>query len=662
MPDEFDYRASPLTKVGQVRVLVVSPGARRDPIVCRLEPLSLSTEAASMSPHNQRISYEALSYYWGDAEPNSPIELHAGDSFGIAMIRPNLHAALDQLRLLDRPRTMWIDAICINQADYEEQNSQVALMTQIYTKATHISVWLGEASTDSNLALDFITRILNLEDFERLMLDQRTPQEWAALASLMKRQWFGRRWVVQEIALARRATLYCGDAHVTWSDFSDAISLFEAVEAESHNSLMDTTTFKPIPDFFGDVKYLAASRLVNATNKLFRRAEDGVVLERFLPLDTILLDLTEFQTSRPHDIIYSALGIAKGIRALPKRPDETSRSIGNEAKAESPENFQGKYEIKLVKLATRRFTEIIERGRFYMNYSKPFLDVCKDFLKFVIKDSGSLDLLCRPWLPLGAIATHERPSWLLTTSNASYGLRPDGRYSRKNADTLVGMPGSSSRNYNASRSLSVESERDLWIEGKPNSLFVKGFVVDTVARKLPYAVDGIILNEWLAAGGWSNLSGMPPDSFWRTLVANKGPDGSNPPTFYPRALKTAVNQSVDGGHISTNTLMQNTKSTFLFKFLQRVQETIWMRRLIVTEYGLLGLAPEKTKKRDLICILHGCSVPVVLRPTSDGGMGDEYFEFVGECYVHGIMEGEAFALARSRSETNILLARVFEIR
>jgi hypothetical protein len=52
------------------------------------------------------------------------------------------------------------------------------------------------------------------------------------------------------------------------------------------------------------------------------------------------------------------------------------------------------------------------------------------------------------------------------------------------------------------------------------------------------------------------------------------------------------------------------------------------------------------KVDDVICILDGCSVPVVLRPCSRdmGTRTDErgsFYQFVGECYVHGMMDGEA---------------------
>jgi len=56
----------------------------------------------------------------------------------------NLHAALNRLRLPDKPRTLWVDAICIDQADVVEKGHQVALMGEIYSKTTRGIIFLGE--------------------------------------------------------------------------------------------------------------------------------------------------------------------------------------------------------------------------------------------------------------------------------------------------------------------------------------------------------------------------------------------------------------------------------------------------------------------------------------------------------------------------------------
>ncbi|KAK3367713.1 heterokaryon incompatibility protein-domain-containing protein [Podospora didyma] len=62
------------------------------------------------------------------------------------------------------------------------------------------------------------------------------------------------------------------------------------------------------------------------------------------------------------------------------------------------------------------------------------------------------------------------------------------------------------------------------------------------------------------------------------------------------------------------------------------------RRLLVTKSGILGLAPASTVPGDLVVVLLGAPVPHILRKQADGD-----YILVGECYVHGIMGGEALA-------------------
>jgi hypothetical protein len=85
------------------------------------------------------------------------------------------------------------------------------------------------------------------------------------------------------------------------------------------------------------------------------------------------------------------------------------------------------------------------------------------------------------------------------------------------------------------------------------------------------------------------------------------------------------------------------------EYLRRVQSVVWMRVLIRTTIGPsdnnLGLAPHSVREGDLICIVYGCSVPVVLRKVFVNGQNDKYcHKLIGECYIHGMMDGEAFRI------------------
>ena len=746
MPITYDYKFCPLPSPStDIRILKLREGEPQTPLHCTLTTRPLKS--------TRYPTYEALSYHWGDGEPTEEITLNTkGKDFPDPfMVRPNLASALRQLRYRDRPRYLWIDAICINQDDNSERNVQVALMDGVYKGASEVCVWLGEEGDHSDLALSFISRVVILDDFDRLVADRRTPHEWTALSDLMKREWFSRRWVVQEIALAKSARLYCGGSSADWSDFAVAVSLFEAVETEDRSiskTIQKSEDYNRIPDYLGEIQFLGATRLVDATSNLFRKAKSGEVQEKLLTLEALVSNLSAFKASRPHDTIYAILALAKGISSkakpykgadgaeTPVTPTATlaandRESTSNSARGDSdpflrmeesrpqdgdPASFiarkatfpsiseaqvqqsatpilnGGLKEIPLssipegpvhvigaatptanseskapaiikhtdrqkglAKLVANTLKSAVDKNTFFIDYDTPFFDVCKDFLTFTVKMEGSLDIVCRPWVPVEGFPNGQtKPSWLLTTEKTAFGMRPDKNYSRANADTLVGAPGLGKRNYNASKTTKAIPGSAAWHFGTGSeaySMFVKGFIIDEVRKKGPYAPDGIILNEWLEAGGWDDHTAEPPDQFWRTLVADRGPNGLNPPTFYPRACKAARNQSVKGSHISTSSLVHYGKSTIVAKFARRVQEVIWMRRLVTTERDLLGLVPQETKKRDLICILFGCSVPVVLRRHSDSKTKKEYFQFIGECYVHGLMDGEAFDIQEDEKDT-----------
>jgi hypothetical protein len=110
--------------------------------------------------------YEALSYVWGSEENLQSISV---DNQKLKVTQ-NLHTALLHLRDCNIPRIIWVDAICINQVDEKEKEHQILLLPAIYAKANRVVVWLGEAQSDSDQALEAIrlasaesTQLLNAE-------------------------------------------------------------------------------------------------------------------------------------------------------------------------------------------------------------------------------------------------------------------------------------------------------------------------------------------------------------------------------------------------------------------------------------------------------------------------------------------------------------------
>ncbi|KAF2100718.1 HET-domain-containing protein [Rhizodiscina lignyota] len=125
------------------RLLSVLPGTVPTPLVCSLSDNSLDDPPA----------YEALSYAWGSAEFSEPNLTLNGYQI---CIMTELEKALIRLRHPDAVRTLWIDAICINQANTQERNAQVTIMTDVYRAAERVIAWLGEETADSKKAFTFL--------------------------------------------------------------------------------------------------------------------------------------------------------------------------------------------------------------------------------------------------------------------------------------------------------------------------------------------------------------------------------------------------------------------------------------------------------------------------------------------------------------------------
>jgi hypothetical protein len=75
------------------------------------------------------------------------------------------------------------------------------------------------------------------------------------------------------------------------------------------------------------------------------------------------------------------------------------------------------------------------------------------------------------------------------------------------------------------------------------------------------------------------------------------------------------------------------------------------RALAMLSNFWLALAPQQVQPGDCICVLHGSTVPWVLRPTDEEGK----YEVVGQCFVDGIMYGEAVNWEEDEADTFVLV-------
>jgi hypothetical protein len=110
--------------------------------------------------------YEALSYVWGsEADPL----LITVDGQKLAVTQ-NLCAVLLRLRDCNIPRIIWVDAVCIDQADEKEKEHQIRLLPAIYAKANRVAVWLGKAHSNSYQVLEAI-RLASIKSTDRFNVE-----------------------------------------------------------------------------------------------------------------------------------------------------------------------------------------------------------------------------------------------------------------------------------------------------------------------------------------------------------------------------------------------------------------------------------------------------------------------------------------------------------
>lgn len=629
--------------------------------------------------------------------------------------------------------------------DIEEKNHQVEMMFEIYGNADKVCIWLGVANESSCLALRFIEQeVLKLRDFDRLCEQNDASAKWRALLELMQRDWFSRRWVVQEIALAREATVYCGPHSIGWKDFAVAVELFVEVETATHRLsevMRKDSKDKHVPGLFEYVSALGASLLVDATDRLFRdfkqehfvnedkgddededdddmeaEADEGMnektqkigpnrgpsnekpvstvvaknKMRPLLSLEYLVSSLTIFDTTMAHDTIYALLAIAK---------DTTPQAASRQSDVSKSTHY--------VRQGLEVFTQ---RKRYTVDYDLPYVDVCKEFVQFAIArsktvdPSRALDVICRPWATdqkaLNAKKREEEqnlnrlkkelrnlknlrdsrsarpkrnntaerlnrnykeqeqeqtrqmqradeeindlkkkisrqdekkredmdlPSWVPQLSSAPFGMSQQPgiegvKMGRKNADPLVGLPSTTHKIYAAAETKKVDtkvlkfrkrSHQKLGLNHY--SMYVRGFELDSIERIEQVSHNGQIPRDWADLAGWEDAKGKPPEAFWRTLVADRGKEGKNPPVYYSKACAESFKKGgYESGAVNTADLINYEQNSVVSQFCRRVQAVIWNRALVRTKKGRLGLVNKDVKEGDLVCILYGLSVPVIL--------------------------------------------------
>ena len=623
---------------GEFRLIELSPGEENDCPVGRL-----ITGDTTSAPQ-----YVALSYVWGppcEEGQDPPVILL--DDIAIEL-RPNLDLAIRALRRLDQDIHIWIDALCINQHDNTEKNMQIPLMADIYRLSDSVAVWLGETTSYGKVAFSFATWVTKHPDHVVDVAEQHLKVLIMAFFDMIRNPWFQRKWAVADVVLAKKVNLHYGKDVLPWKIMSEAVYVirYRALDL-LHLFLHKNNNADNFLDFLADFRYQGVNEFVDLRDDVQRLLSDPLETEPRIDLDELVTRTALLNASVFHDAVYSMLFLGSRRRP-PSRDVERQCRVLAISRSDIFPAFQAEktlvsssaeVPLKPTQFSSRTpgLSDPFAFLRYLppVDYSLPAREVCSDLVRYSIRSTRQLDIICRPWAPEAS----DLPSWVRPRGEHAFRVLDDNRYCRVNADSLVVLTSTYQTVYSACGKVVLleKPQAHKIFRSKESSLVVEGFVLDVVNVVTPPAINGILPKEWRTIRGRSHTSRSAlEDWFWRTLVADRDCTGLACPAWYKLASEHVLQYS-DGLDLDTRRLMFESSPGIVFDFLRRVQSAIWGRRLATSSRGDVVLGPRSCEVDDLVCILHGCSVPVLLRKRGDE-MG---YTFVGECYVHGMMDGDA---------------------
>ncbi|VUC34395.1 unnamed protein product [Clonostachys rosea] len=626
----------------EIRLVVIEPderGASKD------ATLRLSLRYSSLEDVDH-VPYDALSYCWGDSENREAVLLSDGE-LGLQdteiYVRRNLASALRHLRALRKPVVLWVDLLSINQADPVERAHQVALMGEIFASARSVRVWLGEA--DNQVTEDFgVIRSVAERYQQRLRTSPElglptSRQAHEVIAhetfifvdadSIFIRPWFHRVWVMQEvwsppsgtIKSQRQVTVHCGQEKLSWEEI-----------AQANRCVYD------------QLKYLnnyTMPRLLTGLFDITRDREKSILT--CVPADrrdilSIVLDGLDLQATDPRDKIFALL------------------IFGHET-----------HQIATLPTLLRP------------NYTKSAGRVYADFTRWWILKYRSLHILSavhalegRQWLLLSHtgnsltvndenLPQQRSPSWALWSVGHSSWVR--GTLALQDEDSV----------YRACGDHKTIDEKLLTLPAAPS-----GDEIDNLAMKLK--LRGVRLGSIADDPAYYPYFRQPPLSAglqeaymrifdppctlgtWQNARSARGELGKHDLHYgalfrhyiahwemYPPDDSDSQSDSQSDAHSGSENHSQSGSGEGSRRGSQDPpqresinEQPTWLpchgKCMFTTEDGALGLCPATAMAGDMIVILYGGDVPYLLRPSEKAGT----YRFIGECYLDGAMNGEAF--------------------
>jgi hypothetical protein len=685
MESDYTYKTldEPRKMIRLLKILSISPH-----ISCELKTVSLE----------DTLTFSALSYVWGDVDATESVFVD-GKSLAIAV---NLAQALRGVQHqwtegncstdAEHEQWLWADAICINQQDVQEKNHQVPFMKEIYSSARRVFSWLGPANQETYQGfdtLDLVMREISMfpsypevlqtaryKDFYEIKLDDldafgsidwlekysNTPSgssssliEFNSIIALFRLPYWNRVWIYQEVALAKDTLLVCGTRVICWLTVRTVVIWHQAfrihyLERDRPKYLTKSFWLSllhqliPLGFFMVDrTKYMLLSR---KPNRKFHVSSD-LEKRRISPIFHIREVTARHRASNPKDYVYGLSGVT-GLAVLPDYSPRTTVA------------------------------------QVYQDFAVQWLTACMHDVEYV-SQAGLYDLWFLELAGTGHLwpSVPGLPSWAPNFVGAAEtdALHSDRRVvmTEGNSDLAVfansaGIPKIvSSTCYCKAVFVSQLSEVGPRIDinqsihftkNSPNAKFQVWYLwmLDYAVKSLKSHTNGRPVLAAMLQAFSHHAWGKPRKEAYVMLelmlidleLVCREARGIDRSTFYELLRLAPPARSVTNEHDTDEPTryqrwydvcfrLENMRSA-LFEasiacYMSARQDAINCC-MAITDLGHYGMFPPLVQKNDFVCILKGCSVPVVLRKN-----GDHYIH-IGTCYVTGLMRGEASGLLR----------------
>jgi hypothetical protein len=570
------YRYSKLPTTESIRLIELHPGEPESRLVCSLITVDLSSQP----------TYEAISYVWGKPEYSQSIQCNEGT----LRITPSLHEALQHFRDTQKCKTLWADALCINQKSEIERGQQITLMDRIFNQAQQVLIWLGHDEQGHG------SRVFKLIERANKYFDQKQSffksprEEWLSVAEMMKRPWFQRVWVIQEVGCARKAIICFGKVETEWAAFMRLISWL----------------------------------YINVKQRQMSATTSGAIATIGMDIGSVLYSWLSYDTSR------DCFGVISTLRQMNPSLLEIVDLARNRKCARAVDHLYAFVGYPLMQLEIRNFHLVPDYGRslvdVYYEFAVRWMKISTraHMLSYV---AHSTDLTINGEFPTFVPQWHvKNPTEPLNMSSCDHGYnasRSSEFLVRDLGDRLLTVRGVEYIDVAwCSELMLVDQYKDVFRGLSRMALVVWEHIFDkTLSRKRVYDDEELAFALTVTAGRMvNNLTTSETQAIFASFSA-----------YLHKVLRNLEHSNANISERMRKAAQEGDPSVF---------ETIYSRicynrKFFITKNGYMGIGPNVLQADDTVVVLHGAEVPYVLRPCEDGT-----WMFVGECYVHGIMNGE----------------------